>query len=94
MSGLIDWLMAGWVGALALVVLWLEVATLCLAAPQPRARLAVLAPNALAGSFLLAAVGLALSGAGDVPILALMAGSLVAHGVDMLARFRRPHSGA
>ncbi|MFB2552354.1 hypothetical protein [Ensifer soli] len=94
MNGVVAWLMAGWVGALALLVLWLEVAVLCLAAPRPGARLAVLAPNALAGSFLLSAVGLALAGAGALPILALMAGSLAAHGVDMLARFRRPGSGA
>ncbi len=94
MSAVIDWLMAGWVGAVALIVLWLEVAVLCLSAPSPGKRLTVLAPNAFAGSFLLAAVGLALSGAGAVPILALMAGSLVAHGIDMLARFRRPDSAA
>jgi hypothetical protein len=93
MTDVIDWLMAGWVGALAFVVLWIEVAVLCAASPAPLDRLRTLAPNACAGSFLLIAVGLALSGAGAGPILLLMAGSLVAHAIDMLTRLRGQAAG-
>lgn len=94
MSAVIEWLMAGWVGVVALIVLWLEVAVLCFRASRPVDRLRALAPNALAGTFLLATIGLALAKAGAVPILALMAASLVAHGIDMMGRVRRPGSAA
>lgn len=77
---------SGWVTILALSVLWLGTAAICAASSRPWILFRALLANALSGTFLLLAVGAALT---DMPVLwvaAPMAGSLVAHGTDLWLR--------
>jgi hypothetical protein len=77
---------SGWVTALALAVLWLGTAAICVASNKPWPLFRSLIANALSGSFLLLAVGAALTESGVLWVAALMAGSLVAHGADLWQR--------
>jgi hypothetical protein len=86
MALLLDGLASGWISLFAILVLWLETAALCLIAPQRWRRFRALCPNALSGTCLLSALGLALRGQGPIWILALLAASLVAHAADILVR--------
>ncbi|NBN63101.1 hypothetical protein GWI72_00115 [Microvirga tunisiensis] len=86
MTLLADWLARGWICAAALAVLWAELVLLCALAPHPRQRLGQLLPNVLAGSCLLVALGLALTGASALAILVVLALSLVAHVADVASR--------
>jgi hypothetical protein len=83
---LLDWLNSGWISAFAVAILWAETAALSMLASRPLRRFWSLSSNACSGTCLLAAVGLALRGDNPLWILALLAGSLVAHGIDIVAR--------
>jgi hypothetical protein len=86
MALLLEWLANGWISLFAILVLWVETALLSLLSGQPWRRFRALCANALSGSFLLLALGLALRGQGPMWILALLAASLVAHAADILTR--------
>ena len=86
MTLLLEWLSAGWVSVLAVVILWVETAALSLLSRQPLQRFLRLSANACSGTCLLVGVGLALRGDNLIWILLLLAGSLVAHGIDILMR--------
>lgn len=77
---------SGWVTALALAVLWLGTTAICAASSKPWTLFRSLLANALSGSFLLLAVGVALTDMGVIWVAILMAGSLVAHGTDLWLR--------
>lgn len=86
MSLLLEWLSSGWISALAVFILWAETAALALLSSDRLRRFRALSANACSGTCLLIAVGLALRGENPLWILVLLAGSLVAHGVDILMR--------
>lgn len=86
MTLLLEWLNSGWISAVAVAILWTETIALSMLSHQPLRRFRALLANACSGTCLLVAVGMALRGDGAVWILALLAGSLVAHGVDILSR--------
>jgi len=86
MTLLVDWLNSGWIIALAVVILWAETAVLSMLARQPLQRFLTLCANACSGTCLLVAVALALRGDSALWILVLLAGSLIAHGIDILSR--------
>jgi CHASE2 domain-containing sensor protein len=86
MALLLDGLANGWISLFAILVLWVETAVLSLLAAQRWRRFRALCANALSGTFLLSALGLALRGQGPIWILALLAASLVAHAADILMR--------
>ncbi len=77
---------SGWITAIALGVLWGGTAALCVASARPWILFRRLLFNGLSGSFLLLAVGSALKDMGTEWVAALMAGSLVAHAMDLWAR--------
>ncbi|KQW29640.1 hypothetical protein ASE36_14610 [Rhizobium sp. Root274] len=77
---------SGWITALALAVLWLGTAAICAASRMPWTLFRSLLANALSGSCLLLAVGVALTDMGVLWVAVLMAGSLVAHGTDLWLR--------
>jgi len=88
-----DWLALDRLAALALVVLWLEMALLCALAPLPFMRLRVLFANALSGSALLAALMLSApdeTGLGPVLLLTLAG---LAHVIDIRQRLRNQARG-
>lgn len=86
MTLLLDALTTGWICLFAILVLWVETTILSLISPSPKRRFRALFANACSGTCLLAALGLALRGAGPISILVLLAASLVAHGADILLR--------
>jgi hypothetical protein len=90
MTVLIDMLNSGWISALAIAILWIETVVLSLLSRDPLRKFRTLAANACSGACLLLAVGLALGKQNPLWVLALLAGSLVAHGVDILLR-AEPH---
>eukprot|EP01035_Chromulina_nebulosa_P060278 gene60278-82463_t len=75
-----------WISVIAVSILWVETAAICLLSPKPLLRLRLLLANTLSGSCLLAALGLALSEGSPLAIAALLGGSLIAHAVDMVLR--------
>lgn len=88
MALLLDGLANGWISLLAILILWVETAALCFFSPWPWQRLRGLCANAISGTCLLAALGLALRGDSPIWILALLGASLVAHAADVLQRGR------
>lgn len=86
MSLLSDLFVSGWIAVVAIAVLWLETVALCLMAPSPLSRFRALLANAMSGTCLLAAVGVALRDGHFLWIAALMGGSLLAHGLDVVSR--------
>ena len=86
MALLLDGVANGWISLFAILVLWVETAALSLLSPRRWQRFRTLCPNALSGTCLLCALGLALRGQGPIWILALLAASLVAHAADILMR--------
>lgn len=88
MSGLFAFLETGWLAFAALAFLWLETGLLCALSRQPWTRFKALAGGAFAGTFLLAALGLALRGDALVWILLLLTLSLVSHVFDVSTRLR------
>ncbi len=93
MSILVDWLHSGVLPAIAIAVLWIEIAVLCVLATRPLARLSALAANAFAGTFLIASLGVALTSGNPVAILMFLAGALVAHILDLRGRLNRQDAG-
>jgi len=86
MTLLLDALTTGWISLFAILVLWVETVALSWLSTKPQRRFRALFANACSGTCLLAALGLALRGDSPILILALLAGSLVAHAVDILLR--------
>jgi hypothetical protein len=86
MTLLLDGLANGWISLIAILILWVETLVLSLLSSRPQRRFRALWANACSGTCLLAALGLALRGVGPIWILVLLAGSLVAHGIDILLR--------
>jgi hypothetical protein len=77
---------SGWISVVAVLVLWMVTLVAVRRSQQPKSTLAALTPNAISGSCLLAAFGLAMRQA-PVPWLALLLSiSLIAFLVDL--RFR------
>jgi hypothetical protein len=91
MTVLLDLLTSGWISAFAIAILWVETVALSLLSPEPLRRFRMLAANACSGACLLLAVGLALAQRNPLWILLLLAGSLVAHGIDIILR-PEPHA--
>ena len=96
MSVLNSWIETGWIAFAALAFLWVETAILCLLSKTPGARFKALAGGALAGSFLMIALGLALRGQDPLWVVLFLTLSLVGHVLDVAARLRNPpqHSAA
>ena len=90
MTLLTEWLLSGWIGVIAVAVLWIETIVLCLLSTAPAARFKALLANALSGTCLLTAVNIALVQGSLAWIAALLAGSLVAHAVDIVMRIGAP----
>jgi hypothetical protein len=86
MTQLLDGLAAGWISLFAIIVLWAETAVLSLVSRSPQRRFRALFPNACSGTCLLVALAVALRGGDPVWILVLLAGSLLAHGADIVMR--------
>jgi len=86
MTLLLELLSSGWISALAVAVLWIETAVLSMLSREPMKRLRALFANACSGTCLLIAVAVALRGDNPLWIMALMAGSLIAHGFDIVLR--------
>lgn len=79
---------SGWISVVAIVVLWAVTLLAARRALRPKSTLAGLVPNAVSGSCLLAAFGLAMR-QGSVPWLALLlTASLVAFLIDLRIRLR------
>lgn len=79
---------SGWISVVAIVVLWAVTLLAAGRAPRPKSTLAGLVPNAVSGSCLLAAFGMAMR-QGPVPWLALLlTASLVAFLIDLRIRLR------
>ncbi len=79
---------SGWISVVAIVVLWAVTLLAARRALSPKSTLAGLVPNAVSGSCLLAAFGLAMR-QGPVPWLALLlTASLVAFLIDLRIRLR------
>lgn len=83
---IIDLLLSGWISVVAVAILWVETAVICLMSPKPLLRLRLLLANSLSGSCLLAALGLALSDGNPFAIAVLLGGSLISHAIDMVIR--------
>lgn len=77
---------SGWIAFAAIVILWAEFALLCLLATTPATRFKKLLPNMLAGSCLLAALGLALRGNALAWVGLYLGLALVAHIWDVATR--------
>ncbi|OYQ34594.1 hypothetical protein CHU95_11345 [Niveispirillum lacus] len=86
MDLLLEALHSGWITVVAILILWTETVALSVIANNPRRRFRVLWANACSGTCLLAALGLALRDSNSIWIMALLAGSLVAHAIDILMR--------
>ena len=84
---------SGWITVIALAILWAEIAVLSMMSNAPAARFRLLLPNTLSGSFLLAALGLALADGSVFAIAALLGGSFISHAVDVVYRLTGHASG-
>lgn len=85
--------LSGWIAAIAILVLWMVTAIAASQSPKPASTFRTLVPNAVSGSALLAAFGVAIRD-GPVPVLAvLLAVSLVAFLVDLKSRLGSQASG-
>ncbi len=79
---------SGWISVVAIFVLWAVIVLAAGRPPRPRSVLVSLIPNAISGSCLLAAFGLAMR-QGPLPWLAiLLTASLIAFLVDLRIRLR------
>lgn len=77
---------SGWISVIAILVLWTVTSIAAWQSPTPAAMLRSFAPNAISGSTLLAAFGVAIR-QGPIPVLAaLLAVSLIAFLLDLRAR--------
>lgn len=84
---------SGWIGAMAILVLWTVTAVAAMRSQAPASTFRSLVPNAISGSALLAAFGIAIR-QGPVPILALLlAVSLIAFLLDLRSRLAAQASG-
>jgi len=84
---------SGWISGVAILVLWLVTLVATRTSPQPRQTLALLTPNAISGSALLAAFGLAMRGADLLWLALLLAVSLLAFLADLRIRLTAQASG-
>lgn len=77
---------SGWISVIAILILWAVTVSAALRSTAPGGTLRSLVPNAISGSALLAAFGVAMR-QGPVPLLAaLLAISLIAFLVDLRSR--------
>lgn len=88
MSVLFAWLETGWLAFAAIAILWLETLLLSILSHRPKARFKALAGGALAGTFLLAALALALRGDALGWVLVFLTLSLFAHLLDVNGRLK------
>ncbi|MEO1110644.1 MAG: hypothetical protein AAFX90_22305 [Pseudomonadota bacterium] len=93
MSVLFAWLETGWLAFAAIMILWLETLLLSVLSRKPMSRFKALAGGALAGTFLLAALALALRGEALGWVLVFLTLSLFAHLLDVAGRVK-DHSAA
>lgn len=86
MTLLLEALNNGWICVFAIMVLWVETTALSLRSGDPIRRFRELCANACSGTCLIAALAVALRADKPIWILVLLAGSLVAHAIDILLR--------
>jgi hypothetical protein len=84
---------SGWISVVAVLVLWSVIAAVAMRSPRPDLTIKTLAPNAISGSCLLAAFGLAMRQAHVLWLAALLAASLIAFLVDLKMRLADQASG-
>ena len=88
MSLFYAWIETGWIAFAALAFLWVETLVLCLMSKAPKARFMALAGGALAGSFLMIALALALRGEHPAWVVLFLTLSLIGHVIDVAGRLR------
>ncbi|MDH4413609.1 MAG: hypothetical protein QE484_09895 [Rhizobium sp.] len=84
---------SGWISGVAITVLWTVTGIVAMRSANPRPVLASLAPNAVSGSALLAAFGLAIREAHVLWLACLLTVALVAFLVDLRIRLAGQASG-
>lgn len=85
--------LSGWIAAIAILVLWMVTTVAAMQSATPALTFRSLVPNAVSGSALLTAFGVAIRD-GPVPVLAvLLTVSLVAFLVDLRSRLGSQASG-
>ncbi|AOG08978.1 MULTISPECIES: hypothetical protein [Rhizobium/Agrobacterium group] len=84
---------SGWISAVAIALLWAITLIVARRSPEPRSTFVNLAPNAISGSALLAAFGLAMRQTQVLWLALLLAISLVAFLIDLRIRLAAQDSG-
>lgn len=84
---------SGWISAVAIALLWAITVIVARRSPEPRVVVVNLVPNAISGSALLAAFGLAMRQAQVLWLALLLAVSLVAFLIDLRIRLADHTSG-
>lgn len=84
---------SGWISAVAIALLWAITLIVARRSPEPRSTFVNLAPNAISGSALLAAFGLAMRQTQVLWLALLLAISLVAFLIDLRIRISAQASG-
>ncbi len=84
---------SGWISAVAIALLWAITLIVARRSPEPRSTFVNLAPNAISGSALLAAFGLAMRQTQVLWLALLLAISLVAFLIDLRIRLAAQASG-
>lgn len=84
---------SGWISAVAIGLLWAITLIVARRSPEPRSTFVNLAPNAISGSALLAAFGLAMRQTQVLWLALLLAISLVAFLIDLRIRLAAQDSG-